>query len=301
MVWIVRVKKDAKTAAALAEGLAPVDVSVHHDISSHRDFDAFVDEVKHALPDLTPAKIESRARCLFNLIVTMKTGDLVIVHGVGQPFSCVVMSTHETTQDGVPAFRFGSVIRHAMPEDFKNSMKAHVVLSECRVTRADARLKEIRASGVDTIIDDLEEVHRVGALLSAQDLAMLVADILSTDGYRCQVAPPGPDGGVDIYAGKGLLGLSDSLLVQVKSGKQVVTAPVVYQIMGNMLECGANATLIVSWSGFTAEARATVNKNPFKTKCWTYLDILNHLKTMDFDVTNKWQKMLKIYNNPLTP
>ncbi|MDL9935442.1 restriction endonuclease [Gordonia sp. ABSL1-1] len=56
--------------------------------------------------------------------------------------------------------------------------------------------------------------------------------MLESEGFRCDMSPPGPDGGIDISAGRGPLGLdSPTVLVQVKSGGQV-GAPVVSQLQG---------------------------------------------------------------------
>lgn len=301
MVWILRVKNTAAVHRDLALHLAPLDVGVVQDVSEHRTQEEFVAEVKAHRPDLSPAKIDSRAQCLMSLVVRVQPGDLVIVHGAGHPFSCVAVSGASNTEDGYPALQFKDPIPlNDIPEDIKNSMKAHIALSRSAAPQAEKRLSEMRTLGVDTTAGRLSETERLGSLLSAQDLAFLVSDILETDGYQCRVSPPGPDGGVDIYAGKGLLGLGDSLLVQVKSGKQVVSAPVVYQILGNMVDCGAKATLIVSWSGFTAEARSVINKNPFKTVGWSYLDILKGIQMLPFNVINKWQERLEISNKALT-
>ena len=50
-------------------------------------------------------------------------------------------------------------------------------------------------------------------------LAGLLAEIMRVEGYTTKVSPPGPDGGVDILAAGGTLGLGeDRICVQVKSG-----------------------------------------------------------------------------------
>ena len=53
-------------------------------------------------------------------------------------------------------------------------------------------------------------------------LSDLVAAVLEAEGYKVSVSSPGPDGGVDILAGKGPMGFdSPRICVQVKSGRQV--------------------------------------------------------------------------------
>ena len=295
-VWVLRVKASAHVQSCLALGMAPVDVGVREDISSHSSFEEFMEEVRLALPDLPIKKAESRAQNLMDLVLNVGEGDMVIVHG---PVLFSAKCTGKVVSDatGTPCLSFEDPVDHlntALPEDIKNSLKAHITLSRSQAPDVFTRLSLIRDVGEDLGASALSEAQRLGSLMEAHQLAHLVADLLQTDGYRCRVSPPGPDGGVDIYAGKGLLGLGDSLLVQVKSGKQVVSGPQVHQILGKLLECGSSATLIVSWSGFTAESQAIIRKNPFRTVAWDYNDILCHLEASPQDVKNKWHKVLKL-------
>src|SRR5688572_8378330 len=99
---------------------------------------------------------------------------------------------------------------------------------------------------------------RIQEDFAGHDLAGLVAAVLGIEGFQCLVSPPGPDGGVDISAGRGPLGLdSPRLLVQVKSGGQT-GAPVVSQLQGVMTTYGADQGLLVTWAGLTRAARDTL-------------------------------------------
>ncbi|MPZ67144.1 MAG: hypothetical protein GEU83_17115 [Pseudonocardiaceae bacterium] len=44
---------------------------------------------------------------------------------------------------------------------------------------------------------------RIQEDFAGHDLANLVAAVLEVDGFECLVSPPGPDGGIDISAGRG--------------------------------------------------------------------------------------------------
>lgn len=296
-VWVVRAPKGAASVAAVSSGLAPVDVGVRHDVSGHDTLEQMMAEVLQARPDLSPGKAESRATTLLNLTRSVKAGDLVLIHGTGEPpVSGVCSGETGMTQDGIPALRFTIPISHprsVLGEDVLNSMRAHIALSQMRAPDAFARLTALRSGAADPGPDAaMSDARSAGARISAYELADLVADLLRTDGYLCRVSPPGPDGGVDIYAGRGILGLGDSLLVQVKSGSQVVSAPQVYQILGNLKDCGAEATLIVSWSGFTADARRVLNKNPFLIVGWTFDDLIRLVRERSQNVADKWHKKL---------
>lgn len=111
------------------------------------------------------------------------------------------------------------------------------------------------------ISTDIEQVAydqitaRIAEDFAGHGLATLVTELLTADGYTCFQSPPGPDGGIDIVAGKGPLGLdTPRLLVQVKSGGQI-GAPVVTQLHGVMSTHGADQGLLVAWGGLSKPAR----------------------------------------------
>lgn len=104
-------------------------------------------------------------------------------------------------------------------------------------------------------------------------MATLVTALLEASGWHCQQSPPGPDGGVDIIAGRGLLGLDDPLLVQVKSGSQV-GAPVVSQLHGVMTTCGAKQGLLVAWGGLSKPAHDAL-KNQLRVRVWESTDVVD--------------------------
>jgi restriction system protein len=127
---------------------------------------------------------------------------------------------------------------------------------------------------------DIEQVayDRITARISedfaGHKLATLVAALLETDGMRCAQSPPGPDGGIDIIAGRGLLGLDDPILVQVKSGAQV-NSPVVNQFHGVMGANGARQGLLVAWGGLTKQAQDALKTNKLQVRVWQAADVVD--------------------------
>jgi restriction system protein len=123
-----------------------------------------------------------------------------------------------------------TVPRSALPKDILLSMSG--MLTVFKVTRNDAegRVKKILslptsvaedatetaeaeiegATGEETV--NLEEAARdeilkfIQTKFTGHDLARLVDAVLRAQGYKTEVSPPGPDGGVDILAGSGTLG-----------------------------------------------------------------------------------------------
>jgi restriction system protein len=115
---------------------------------------------------------------------------------------------------------------------------------------------------------------RIGEDFSGHSLATLVAALLETDGLQCTLSPPGPDGGVDIVAGRGLLGLDDVILVQVKSGG-AVGSPVVDQLHGVMAKHGALQGLLVSWGGLSKPAWDALRSNQVRVRVWQAADVVD--------------------------
>jgi restriction system protein len=123
---------------------------------------------------------------------------------------------------------------------------------------------------------------RIQEDFAGHELATLVAAVLEIEGFRCDVSPPGPDGGVDVSAGRGPLGLdSPRLLVQVKSGGQI-GAPVVTQLQGAMSTHGADQGLLVAWGGITRQARDTLRHQRLRVRVWEATDLVEAvLRTYD--------------------
>lgn len=109
-------------------------------------------------------------------------------------------------------------------------------------------------------------------------LTRLVADILEALGFVCEVSPPGPDGGIDILAGRGPLGLdSPTLVVEVKSEPTAVGAPVVRGIYASMTRLKADQALLVAWGGVTKQASAEFSADRTRLRVWDAEEVLERL------------------------
>lgn len=103
----------------------------------------------------------------------------------------------------------------------------------------------------------------------------LVAAILTAEGFHCMVPPEGPDGGVDVLAGTGPLGLDQPrVVVQVKSEAGAVGAPVVSQLLGTLHAHDATQALLVAWGGVTKPAQQALSNQYFRVRVWTADDVL---------------------------
>ena len=128
---------------------------------------------------------------------------------------------------------------------------------------------------------DIEQValdritQRIAEDFAGHALATLITAIMSADGFTCVQAPPGPDGGIDITAGRGPLGLdTPRVLVQVKSGGQI-GAPVVTQLHGVMTTNGADQGLLVAWGGLSKPARDALRHQHMRVRVWESADVVD--------------------------
>lgn len=133
----------------------------------------------------------------------------------------------------------------------------------------------------DTVEIDIEQYaldrlqSRVIQTYAGHAMQRLVAAVLTADGFTCTVPDPGPDGGVDVIAGTGPLGLDEPrLVVQVKSEAGAVGIDVVNQLLGAVTRFQAHQGLLVAWGGLTKSAEQIVNQNYFRVRAWSADDLM---------------------------
>lgn len=109
-------------------------------------------------------------------------------------------------------------------------------------------------------------------------LTVLVADILEALGFYCEVSPPGADGGVDVLAGRGPLGLdSPTLIVEVKSEPTKIDVKVVRGLHSAMTQHRADQGLLVAWGGVTTAASREFQRDRTSFRIWDSEELLNRL------------------------
>lgn len=114
---------------------------------------------------------------------------------------------------------------------------------------------------------------------SGHKMEGLIADILRSAGYICTEHGEGTDDGIDIVAGKGILGLeSPRLIVQVKSQASPVDSPTVAQLHGSLAIHGADQGLLVAWGGLTRQARKLLESQRFAIRVWDADEVVTQLQ-----------------------
>lgn len=106
----------------------------------------------------------------------------------------------------------------------------------------------------------------------------LVAEILRAEGMTCKVPPKGADGGIDIIAGSGVLGISaPTIIVQVKSQPSRVGSEVLDQLGGVVGQHQADHGLLVAMGGLTVQAQAKVDAQRLRVAVWDAEELVDRL------------------------
>lgn len=126
-------------------------------------------------------------------------------------------------------------------------------------------------------------------------LTDLVAEILTARGYVCDVSPPGPDGGVDILAGRGPLGLdAPTVVVEVKSELTAIGAPVVRSLQGAISTHQADQGLLVAWGGVSSSAKREFTHQRTRIRIWTAEDVLDQLFEVYEQLSDEFKSKLPL-------
>ena len=106
-------------------------------------------------------------------------------------------------------------------------------------------------------------------------LTRLVDAVLQADDWLTTVSEPGPDGGVDILAGRGTLGLdAPRLCVQVKSQNSPADVTVYRTLQGAMQTYKVEQGLLVCWGGFNKSVRQESKQAHFMVRLWDSTDLV---------------------------
>lgn len=120
-----------------------------------------------------------------------------------------------------------------------------------------------------------EIAKRLQEDFKGHELSQLVEALLTAEGFKCRNSPPGADGGVDVLAGMGPLGMdSPKLVVQVKSQTGAVGDEVLQKLNGAIHRFKADQALLVTFGGVSGPAKSYLEGQYFNIRVWTMDDIL---------------------------
>ncbi len=128
--------------------------------------------------------------------------------------------------------------------------------------------------------------------LKGHGFAEFIGHLLNTMGYKTRIAPPGPDGGIDIIAHKDELGFEPPIVkVQVKSTEGSTGDPVVSQLIGKLspTEYG----LFITLGTYTNQARSTA-RNKSNLRLIDGDELVNLVLTHYEQFDSKYKGMLPL-------
>lgn len=312
-LWIVRAgKQGERELAAIEQGkLFPGFLQVG-DLSARKDRDVIFEHLNDVMPDAGQKRLRNFAAQLNQFANTIQKDDVVVMPRKLTNGVAIGTVTGDYSFDPDSAYKHSrsikwreeSVARDVFKQDLRHSFGAFLTICEVQRNSALARVRAVLETGQDPgatlgthgvapsqpveedveaedYAPDIEDLasQQITSLIKSEfaghALADLVAEILSVQGYTTKVSPPGPDGGVDILAAGGTLGVGeDRICVQVKSGDGVANHDVVLRLIGAVSNVQAETGLLVSISGVNSQAQKEMDNNFFKLRLWQMSDLL---------------------------
>lgn len=131
---------------------------------------------------------------------------------------------------------------------------------------------DVEQAARDQILDYIQRKF------AGHKLAEIVDAVLQAEGYLTRVSPPGPDGGVDILAGKGPMGFdAPRLCVQVKSSASPADVGILRELQGILQNFQAQHGLLVCWGGFKTSVLQEARQSYFTIRLWDSGELLKNL------------------------
>jgi restriction system protein len=296
------------------------------DLSQATNYDEIKDVARGIFVGKSEQAIGTWTGQLWALRIAMEIGDYVLMPRKGQTIVAIGVIASDYIYDAkriegerqyrkvdwknvdVPKTSFGA--------DIQRSLGAQMTI--CQIKREDItnRVASVLASGVDPFLDSvpdevsskspneddvapnvvndaqisIQELIRIN--FPGHELAGLVESVLQATGFKTRLAPPGPDGGVDIVAGKGDLGFEGPrIAVQVKNTQGAMGIAQMNELVGAKTAFGADQALYVSWGGFSPDARRLARNEWFQLRLWDADDLVrevtNVYKQLDASIQNK--------------
>jgi restriction system protein len=296
----------------LEHNLAVIGFREFSSIENLKQWEQFSPFVKEQQPELKPRAAGNLAGQLWAFSIGMTEGDIVVLPSKLQSQVALgVVNGSYKYQKINGEFRHTrpvkwvrtDVPRTTFHPDLLASFRAFMTV--CRIARNDAekRIAAVLNGGADPgftvtepkgkgsvpattdeaqdTLTDLAQlaqdqiVAHIQSHFPGHAMTRLVDAVLRADGWVTKVSPPGPDGGVDILAGRGTLGLdAPRLCVQVKSQNSPADVTIYRTLQGTMQTFKAEQGLLVCWGGYNKVVIAEAKQGHFSVRLWESRDLV---------------------------
>ena len=258
-----------------------------------KTYEDIVKIVSDAKPELKPRAAGNYAGQLWAFAVAMKEGDTAVL-----PRKLTSQVALGRVSGPYQYRKVGDEWRHTRPvkwirPDINRTVFAQDLLysfgafmTVCNISRNDAERR------IEAVLEGKPDPGYAGAggkihkppiptdtnTNTNTDLALLAHDQivrLFVEGWVTRLSPPGADGGVDILAGRGSLGLDEPrLCVQVKSQSTPADVTVYRTLQGSMQTFKAEQGLLVCWGGFNKAVQGEARQGYFSVRLWESRDLV---------------------------
>ncbi|HEX8640886.1 MAG TPA: restriction endonuclease [Allosphingosinicella sp.] len=281
------------------------------DLSSVRDRETLRRLLAENYPGESAKRLSNWESQLWPFLQGIREGDLIALPLKTRGTIAVgrVTGTYEKLRGdlhGRPVQWFADIPREKVGQDLLYSLGAFMTV--CRIERNEAETRitalanggsdpglsptpgtsgkarggsaevadETSAPGVDlTAVAEGAIQQRINAAFKGHGLSRLIGAILETQGYHVRVSPAGPDGGVDVLAGRGALGFdAPRLVVQVKSQDTPLDVSVLRELQGVMHQFSAEQGLLVAWGGVKRTLEQEAQRLFFQVRLWDAADVV---------------------------
>lgn len=310
-LWLVRAGRHGEQEDyALEKNMAVVGWNEVPDLSNIHDRKELASLLKKTFPGEKDKTLMNWEAQLWAFTQRIKPGDMVALPLKRR--SAIALGTVEGTytytadapvsaNHSLPVKWQGEFARTLFGQDLLYSLGSASTVCKIERNNAEARIKNIIAGKKDSVIKsptvptdtsdddsafDIEEYARdqivkyINSKFKGHGLQRLVGAILRAQGYTIRIAPEGPDGGVDIIAGRGALGFEPPrLAVQVKSSDTPVDVSVLRELQGVMSAFGADLGLVVAWGGYKSSVDKEAARQFFKIRLWDSNELVSMIQT----------------------
>jgi restriction system protein len=325
-LWLVRAGRHGEgEGVALQQNLAVIGWRELPDLSGITARDELAALLRSVYPNAAPKKLSNWESQIWPFIQVIAPGDLVALPLKTQSGTVAIgriTGPYKYCADLPPEAKHSRAVewlkeipRTQFDQDLRHSLGAFMTVCRIKRNNAEERVKAMLSGkpvkqkptevatdeDTDEVPFDLEQFARdqirdyIAQKFAGHGLAALVGEILNAQGYQTRVSPEGPDGGVDVIAGRGPLGFDQPrMVVQVKSGEGSVDVKVVRELQGVMKHFGAEHGLVVAWGGYKAGVAKEAARSFFEIRLWDSDDLVRMIQAHYDDLPDDIQAELPL-------
>lgn len=311
-VWLVRAGRYGQNEDfAIDRGRAVIGWDGLPDLSEVDTREKLTELMREAYPDASNYKLgnyvgqvwafKSRIQPKEDLVVLpLKTRSVIAIGRPTGPYEYCAENPEGARHTRPVEWIRTDIPRTAFDQDILYSLGAFMTVCQIRRNKAEERIKavlegreQLPPGATEETSDeeagpvagiDIEELagDQIRTFISQKfrghELARLVGLVLQAQGYQTRISPAGPDGGVDVIAGRGPMGFDPPrLCVEVKSSDSPVDVGVLRELQGVMRNFGAEQGLLVSWGGFKQSVLKEARQLFFEIRLWDAGDLVKVL------------------------